>query len=58
MTGTVLLAPDDELVEVHIFPACDALQNSVEPGDRGVALHLEMNRPGDKPTLDHANQLD
>jgi hypothetical protein len=42
----VSLALDDELVEVRIFPAHDALQDSVELGERSVTLHLHTPPDG------------
>ncbi len=39
VTYAVILALDDELVEVRIFPTHDALQDSVEFGERDIASH-------------------
>ena len=41
MGYAVELTLDDELVEVRIFPAHNALQDSVKFGKRGIAPHLD-----------------
>jgi len=42
----VILVPNNELVEVHIGPTHDDLQNSVEFGEGDIASHLNAAPDG------------